>query len=251
MTTPLRSLAGKSASMDRTATAAALGAVVTSIGLNLPAAILMQQFAFPAILRRPPVEALTLFARNASTVIPAYYVFALASLSLIPLALLARRLQTTESTSILPDLAAVLGILTGLTQALGFLRWPFMEPALVQLYFAPDATMATRDAVLVVHEALNRYAGVAIGEHLGWLLHGTWMIALGASAVRRPTVWVPRVVGGVALSCGLFTLLSSVEQFGLDTPLVSISFYLGYVSWTLLLLPWAGLLWMRSRRRES
>jgi len=225
-------------------------ATIVSVGLNVPAAILMRVFEFPGILRRPAIDALTLFAKHATIVIPTYYAFALASLALIPLAILMRALLDDVSSPLL-SLATTLGVFTGLTQAIGFLRWPFMEPALVSMYFAQAATPATREAVLVVHDAFNRFAGVAIGEHLGWLLNGSWLLTLGVYAIRRPTRWLPMWAGTLTAFCGVCTLVSSAEQFGIESPVVGAAFYAGYVLWTVLLFVWAVGALMHARRSRA
>ena len=44
-----------------------------------------------------------------------------------------------------------------------------------------DASDATREAVLVVFSAFHQYAGVAVGEHLGYLATGAWTLVIATS----------------------------------------------------------------------
>jgi hypothetical protein len=75
-------------------------------------------------------------------------------------------------------LATAFGVVAGMVQFLGLVRWPFLILYLADSYTDPAASGATRESVVVVFEAFNRYAGVAVGEHLGYLFTGLWT-ALG------------------------------------------------------------------------
>ena len=74
------------------------------------------------------------------------------------------------------------GVLAALVQFLGLVRWPFLVPYLARVAAEPGASEARREAVDVVFQAFNRYLGVAVGEHLGYLLTGAWTIARGRRA---------------------------------------------------------------------
>ena len=62
------------------------------------------------------------------------------------------------------------GVLAGAVQFLGLIRWPFLVPYLARADAEPDASPARKDAIDVVFQSFNRYLGVAVGEHLGFLL---------------------------------------------------------------------------------
>ena len=59
--------------------------------------------------------------------------------------------------------------LAGVAQVLGLIRWSFLVPSLADIYTDPESSPATRDSVAITFQAFQRYAGVAIGEHLGYL----------------------------------------------------------------------------------
>ena len=50
---------------------------------------------------------------------------------------------------------------------------------LTRLATDPAATPATSAAVEVTFQTLNRYQGVAVGEHLGYLFTGVWTALAG------------------------------------------------------------------------
>ena len=81
-------------------------------------------------------------------------------------------------------LASAIGLLAALVQFLGLIRWPFAVPHLARTATDPTATAATRDAVEVTFQTLNRYLGVAVGEHLGYLFTGLWTALAGIAVIQ-------------------------------------------------------------------
>ena len=102
--------------------------------------------------------------------------------------LLSRSIGDADGT--LLAVATVTGVLAALVQLLGLIRWPFLVPYLARVAAEPGASEARREAVDIVFQAFNRYLGVAVGEHLGYLLTGAWTtlagVALTADDRRRP-----------------------------------------------------------------
>jgi Domain of unknown function (DUF4386) len=197
------------------------------IMLNVANSILAANFDFPDILRQPPKNALTLYQQNQALIRPAYYIFALTGVLMIPISLLLHRILSDKNPMLL-TLATTFGVITGIVQVLGFIRWVFLAPFLVSTYFDPGSSQATKDAVLVMQEAFNRYAGVAVGEHLGWLFTGTWLVLLGIFIAQNRARVLKPWMGYAILSLGLMLLVSSAEQFGYAPPFVDWSFIVGY-----------------------
>ena len=195
--------------------------------LNVANSILAASFDFPDILRQPPENALNLYRENFATVRFAYYLFSLTAVLTIPIALLLRYVLQREKSVVL-GLATLMGVITGIVQVLGFIRWVFLAPFLVEAYFDPTSSQATKDAVLVVQEAFNRYGGVAVGEHLGWLFNGFWIVLLGLYVAQNRARFLKPWMGYMTMSFGLLLLLSSAEQFGYAPPFVAWSFIVGY-----------------------
>jgi hypothetical protein len=115
----------------------------------------------------------------------------------------------------LTALVATLGLLASLTQFLGLVRWPFVVPHLARE--AEHANDAKRAAIDVVFQSLNRYLGVAVGEHLGYLFTGLWTAGLSAAfLVANPDAhagWYT-AFGLVGLILGLLLALCSLEFVG-------------------------------------
>jgi hypothetical protein len=197
------------------------------IMLNVANSILASNFDFPDILRQPPQNALTLYQQNQLLIRPAYYLFALTGVLMIPISLLLHRILSTKNPMLLTT-ATTFGVITGIVQVLGFIRWVFLAPFLVNTYFDPNSSQATKDAVLVMQEAFNRYAGVAVGEHLGWLFTGTWLILLGIFIAQNRARVLKPWLGYAIISLGIMMLVSSAEQFGYEPFFVEWSFIVGY-----------------------
>jgi hypothetical protein len=171
--------------------------------------VLVDQFQFPEILRVSSQERLALFTKNAALIVPAYYAMGLSGLTQIGLAVLFHRSFAQQGTLLL--LALVAGICAGMFQAMGFMRWPIAVPFLAQQMSA--ATTADAQAmVALVEGTLNRYAGMVVGEHLGFLAQGFW--TLFVSPAMMSGVLFSRVYGVVGAVLGLLILVSSLEQLG-------------------------------------
>ena len=197
------------------------------IMLNVANSILATNFDFPDILRQPPENALLLYKQNQALIRPAYYLFALTGILTIPLSLLLHRILSDKNPLLLTT-ATTFGVMTGLVQTLGFIRWVFLAPFLASTYFDPNSSQATKDAVLVIQEGFNRYAGVAVGEHLGWLFTGTWLVLLGMFIAQNKARFLKSWLGYMVSSWGLMIWLSSAEQFGFEHSVITWSFILGY-----------------------
>lgn len=193
--------------------------------------ILAGEFAFPGILRASSQERLALFSAHQGLIVPAYYMMALSGVTQILLAILFHQsFARPGSTLLLTALAA--GVLAGAFQAMGFLRWPIVVPFLAERMAGATSNEA-RDVVGLLEGVLNRYAGMTIGEHLGFLAQGTWTTLIGIAMLRGPLfAWTYGVVGivlGVSLFTGAFEQLGgSFAQLGMISAPISAA-WLGWL----------------------
>lgn len=193
--------------------ATAAGALLVALPLAFNAAFagLAAKFDYPDILRRPTDDVLARFREGGTGLVLLWWAFALTAVALAPLAvLLSDALDGANSD--LRDLAATAGVLAALVQFLGLIRWPFLVPYLARVAAEPAADPARREAVDIVFQSFNRYLGVAVGEHLGYLLTGGWSILVGA-AVTQSTV-APSWLGILGIAVGALLALCSLEFVG-------------------------------------
>ena len=139
------------------------------------------------------------FRQGGARLVLLWWVFAMTAVLLTALAgILPFALRGAEPT--LLSLGSIVGILAGVVQFLGLIRWPFLVPHLARADAEADATPAHRDAIDVVFQAFNRYLGVAVGEDLGLLFTGTWSILVGISITQ--TYLLPGWLGVVGIVTG-------------------------------------------------
>ncbi len=181
-------------------------------------AVLGAVFGFPGILRESGGVVLEAFNQNSGIIRTAYYAFTLSSVLYVPIALLLRRATTWQAMGLI-DVAAGFGLLAAVTQVLGFSRWPLYIPYLAESYAAAAPGSATREGMIFLYEAANRYSGMTVGEHLGWLFQGLWVVCLALAITRQRTraAWL----GWLGAALGILLLVSSGEQFqaGFEGPL--------------------------------
>jgi hypothetical protein len=145
--------------------------LVLPIAYNLLFTLLARGFDYPDILRQPSDQVLERFTAGGSRLVLTWWGFAMSAVLLAPTAVLLSATLADANPTVLA-LATATGLLAALVQFLGLIRWPFAVPYLARLAGDPATTPATRDAVEVVFQTLNRYLGVAVGEHLGYLFTG-------------------------------------------------------------------------------
>jgi len=220
-----------------TTTVAGLLLIVVPLAFNAAFTLLAARFDYPDILRRPTAEVLARFRAGGTPLVLTWWAFALTAVLMVPLVvLLSGAIDDADPT--LLAVATTIGVLAALVQFLGLVRWPFLVPYLARTDADPDAGAARRDAVDVVFQSLNRYLGVAVGEHLGYGLTGAWTtltgIALTQTAVAPDWIGVPGVLIGPALMLCSLEFVGSHELAGWKlaerlTPLA-------YVAWSLWLI---------------
>jgi len=174
--------------------------------------LLQMHFEYPDILRQPTAAVLTKFAAGGAGLIAVWYAITLSALLFVPVAILVHQTLRAYQPPAYLWVATTFGVLAGLVQTLGFIRWPFLVPYLAGTYLDPASSEATRAAVLVVFEAFNRYAGMAIGEHLGFLCTGIWTFLIAAALVK--TRFIPAWLGGLGMALALGVVLGVFEVVG-------------------------------------
>jgi hypothetical protein len=194
-----------------TAHLAGLLLVVVPLALNAAFAWLAARFDYPDILRRPTDEVLKRFREGGSRLVLVWWAFALSAVLFAPLAILFAR-ALTDADSTLLAVGATIGVLAAAVQFLGLIRWPFLVPYLARVAAEPDAGTARREAVDVVFQSFNRYLGVAVGEHLGYMFTGAWALLAGIALTQTSVAPSWLGIGGIVI--GPILLLCSLEFVG-------------------------------------
>ncbi|OYQ49178.1 hypothetical protein CHU92_00450 [Flavobacterium cyanobacteriorum] len=179
-----------------------------ALSVTIPVIILGNYFNFPDILREPASKAFELFKMNQNEIQAGYYIFLISSLLYIPLSYQLSQWFKSER-KILSQALQGLGIATTVFQSIGFIRWIFTMPFLTEMYFG---NTSSKETAALLYETLNRYAGMSIGEHLGFIAMGSWTIILAALIIKQNTI--KKWLGYAGLFIGILLLFSVIEHFG-------------------------------------
>jgi hypothetical protein len=211
--------------------------LVLPVAYNLLFTVLGRSFDYPAILRQPTGHILQSFAAGGNRLVLLWWGFAMSAVLLAPtVVLLSATLVDANPT--IRTLATAIGLLAALVQFLGLIRWPFAVPHLARLVTDPATTQATHDAIDVVFQTLNRYLGVAVGEHLGYLFTGLWTALVGVALIQSDLLHP--LFGIVGLLLAPLFVLGSLEFVGPfeagGWKLAGTLVPLAYIGWSLWLL---------------
>ncbi len=224
--------------------AAGILLVIVPLAFTVCFMLLQQLFEYPDILRQPTAQVLAKFAAGGAPLVAVWYALTLTAVAFIPLTLLVHRVLAEREASVLLWVGTAFGVIAGLSQTLGFLRWPFLVPYLAQSYLAPGASEAQRAAAGMTFEAFHRYAGMAVGEHLGYLSTSIWTVVIALVIVR--TAVLPRWLGavGAVLALGIAAGLAEPAGWELGGTINALS----YLAWALWLIAVGVTLLMRRAR---
>lgn len=191
--------------------------------------ILAPAINWPASLDEPPAVILPLILDQSGAVFAGYLSYLIHALALIPLAILLRDALRLDGA--MGRAVVTLGVLAGVAKALGIVRWLFLMPGLAAAYTDPAATPATKDAIAVVYEAFNAYAG-GVGELLGvGLFAGIWTIVISVAVLRQG--WT--VIGYAGLGAAVLLLSTLLSVVGIESPVMLTLSGILWQFWTLAL----------------
>lgn len=178
--------------------------VAVPILFNVAFAELGRTFSYPDVLRRPAAEVMQRVRDGGSALALRWWAFLLSALLMVPLTVL-----TTDAVGLrggLAQLVTTVGVLAALVQVLGLVRWVQVVPWLAARHETADESgKAVLEAELAL---LNRLLGVAVGEHLGYLLTGAWTALLGVGLLSTS---LPVALGVAGIALGGLLVLCSLE----------------------------------------
>lgn len=210
--------------------------ILLPVLFNVAFFMLGRLFEYPDILRQPTAAILQKFSAGGERLIAWWYVFAFAAILFVLLPVLLYQVLNTAGTPYLL-VGTVIGVLAGVMQTLGLLRWSFLVPQLTKTYLNPNASTAERDAVSVVFQAFHQYAGAALGEHLGYMFTAVWTILVAFAMMD--SVFYPAWFGWVGILAALGILIGLLEPLGVK--FAGAVNAISYVLWSLWLIA-AGVL---------
>jgi hypothetical protein len=222
--------------------------ILTPIAFNVFFTLLSVTFEYPDILREPAGYVLRHFDAGGSSLVALWYGFMLTAVLFVPLAVLVHKVLARGDAPYMA-VATAFGVVAGVVQFLGLVRWPFLVPYLADTYLDPASSGATRESVAVIFQAFNRYAGVGVGENLGYLFTALWtaLVALAMFGAALPfRRWLALL--GMASAAGI--AVGMLEPAGLE-PAADVV-VVGYILWSVWLALFGILLLLpRSFRQQA
>jgi hypothetical protein len=203
----------------------AIALIALPIVFTLFYAALIVRFSYPGILREPTADILTRFTRGGTGLILLWWGFAMSAIAFVPVAVMTGSLVDDET---LRTAVVSVGVLAGLVQALGLLRWVFLVPHLAR----ESAAGADPKVIDLVFQSFHRYLGVAVGEHLGYLSTGAFSILLSIGTWSVLPIWltIPGIVLGAMLVLGALEFVGPFEQRGWKVAGILVP--VGYTLWS-------------------
>jgi hypothetical protein len=214
-------------------TAAGLLLILLPLAFNACFALLAARFDYPDVLRLPTGEVLERFRAGGTGLILLWWAFAMTAVLLAPAVVLFST-SLAGADGHLQIVAAFIGILAATVQFLGLIRWPFLVPYLAREAEAAKGDANREAAVDIVFQSFNRYLGVAVGEHLGYLLTGAWTVLAGIAMTQSSATpgWLG-IIGvaiGAALATCAFEFVGAFEDRG--WPVAEKLTPIAYVAWS-------------------
>jgi hypothetical protein len=213
--------------------AAGILLIALPVAFNAAFGALAATFDYPNVLRRPTGEILERFRRGGSRLVLLWWGFAMTAVLFAPLAVLVAA-SLDGASPVLLDLSVTVGVLAAAVQFLGLIRWAFVVPYLARADDVEGISDARRDAIDVVFQSLNRFLGVAVGEHLGYLLTGAWSVLVGIAVLQQgelhPIVGIAGIVIGAVLAVCSLEFVGAFEPLGWKLAGVVTPF--AYIAWS-------------------
>jgi hypothetical protein len=198
--------------MTRVNTLAGMLLIIVPLGFNISFFLLQKAFEYPDILRQPTEDILRRFRQGGPSLIRLWYAFTFSAVLFTPVPVLVQQVFGPDAPWYLV-IGTVIGVLAGAVQVLGLIRWPFLVPSLAEIYTDAGSTQAMRDSAAVTFLAFHRYAGVAVGEHLGYLFTSAWSVLLCIAVIQ--TGIVHPLIGWLGIIPAFGVLAGVFEEAGL------------------------------------
>ncbi len=179
--------------------------------------LLANVFSFPEVLRFTAQDRFSLYLQQQSIVQPTYWLLTITGFSQMALAI---GLCNTLSKPLgsLYHISLISGVLTGLLQAMGFVRWVIVIPFLA--HESIGASAEKLEWLALIEGALNSYVGMALGEHLANLCLGAWTASTALLLFKAKKI--DPLLKNAGLILGMVGILLAGEQLGLAEGLLDI-----------------------------
>lgn len=202
--------------------------ILGAIGVFIPYTILTITFDYPNVLRQESGLLLARFHSGGSPLIFTWLAFALLGIPLlIAYSMIGQKLETR-----LPYMRWVtsIGIISGVVQIVGLLRWVFVVPVLAS-DFVNASEPATRETIVIVFKTIHQFGGVLLGEHLGQLFTVIWTVFVSMALLKSSII--PRWLAWLGYMASFIYFLAQTELLATVIPDFYVINQAGFIGSTL------------------
>jgi hypothetical protein len=182
--------------------------IIGAILLFVPFTILTQIFDYPHVLREDAGVILSKFNTGGSSLIIVWWLFAIVGLPILEAYVLIG--QKLESKLSFIRWATTLGVISGIVQIIGLLRWAFVIPVISDTYVHSQSEQV-REMCKIVFHAVHQYGGVVLGEHIGQLFTIIWTMMISSAIYKLKLM--PKWVSAFGYISAFIYLLGQAELF--------------------------------------
>jgi hypothetical protein len=205
--------------------------ITGAIGVFIPYTILTITFEYPDILRQDAGVVLTKFHEGGSSLIFTWWAFAILGLPLLIAYIKIGQLFENQISFI--KWVTTLGVISGILQIIGLLRWVFVVPVISGNYITAS-DLATKEIAKTSFQTIHQFAGVLLGEHLGQLFTIIWTIMISIAFTKLKLF--PKWVSWVGIVSSLIYFFAQAELFATVIPGFPVWYMSGFIGSTLWLL---------------
>lgn len=202
--------------------------ILGAVGVFIPYTILTFTFDYPDVLRHESGLLLVSFHSGGSPLIFTWLAFALLGIPLlIAYSMIGQKLETR-----LPYMRWVtsIGIISGVVQIVGLLRWVFVVPVLAS-DFINAGQPATRDTIVIIFKTIHQFGGVLLGEHLGQLFTVIWTVFVSMALLKSHII--PSWLAWMGYTASFIYFLAQTELLATVIPGFYVINQAGFIGSTL------------------
>ena len=208
--------------------------ITGAVGVLIPYTILTIIFDYPNILRQDPGIILKRFHAGGSSLVITWWAFAILGLPLLIAYILIG--QVFENKLGFIKWVTTLGVISGIVQIIGLLRWVFVIPVISDSYVSAGDE-ATKAAAKISFLVIHQFGGVLLGEYIGQLFTIIWTIMISYAFMRLK--YVPKWLSWMGMIASIIYLMAQAELFATvipHFPVWSMAGFLGSTLWLIWLI---------------
>lgn len=205
--------------------------IMGAVGVFIPYIILTMTFEYPDILRQDTGVILTKFYNGGSSLIFTWWAFAILGLPLLIAYIKIGQLLETKISFI--KWVTTLGVISGIVQIIGLLRWVFVVPVIASNY-ATATDPVIKEIAKYSFQTIHQFGGVLLGEHLGQLLTIIWTIMMSIAFIKLKVI--PKWVSWLGIVSSIIYFFAQADLFATVIPGFPVWDMAGFIGSTLWLL---------------